>query len=232
MTAIRGRVIDTEGRPVPDAAVGRWLTFDVDGTGEMLRFFGGAVALTDREGNFVIAPRLDLSFGALRPAPKVGALCFADPSFHSDGWLLFRPDRPIRMAFQVFDQNRVVEPVTVTLKPSRRIRIPIFRGFVTPKRETQYDSQILVTLRKNISHYDFLIITASSRAGRWRSSHWCGFLRIGGTENPTRVVLFVMSGISSGRPRFSRGYRTPNCRIDTLRSFCQRSPPLQSESIV
>jgi len=55
---------------------------------------------------------------------------------------------------------------------------------------------------------------------------------IGGTESPTRVVLFVMSQISSKRPRFSRGYRIPNCRIDTLWSFCQRSRPLQSESIV
>ena len=44
LPAIRGRVIDTEGRPVPDAAVGRWLTFDADGTGEMLPFFDGAVA--------------------------------------------------------------------------------------------------------------------------------------------------------------------------------------------
>ena len=84
-------MIDTEGRPVPDAAVGRWLTFDADGTGEMLRFFDGAVALTDREGNFVIAPTVELSFGASRPAPKVGTLCFADPSFRSDGWLLFHP---------------------------------------------------------------------------------------------------------------------------------------------
>ena len=91
----------------------------------------------------MIAPTLELSFGTSRPAPKVGALCFADPSFRSDGWLLFHPNRPIRTAFQLFDPNRPVEPMTVTLKPSRLVRIPISRGFVTSKRKTQYSSEIL-----------------------------------------------------------------------------------------
>jgi thiol-disulfide isomerase/thioredoxin len=152
---IRGRVIDTEGRPVPNTAVGRWLRFDAGGTGEMLRFFDGAVALTDRDGNFVIAPKLELSFGASRPAPKVGGLCFADPSYRSEGWLLFHPNQPIRTSYQVFDQGRPVEPMTVTLKPSRRVRIPISRGFVMSKRKTEYDSTVLITLRKDIPHYDF-----------------------------------------------------------------------------
>lgn len=154
---IRGRVIDTEGRPVPNTAVGRWLTFDADGTGEMLRFSDGAVALTDRDGNFVIAPKLELSFGASRPAHKVGGLCFADPSYRSEGWLLFRANQPIRTSYQVFDEGRPVEPMTVTLKPSRRVRIPISRGFVMSKRKTEYDSTVLITLRKDISHYDFLL---------------------------------------------------------------------------
>jgi thiol-disulfide isomerase/thioredoxin len=157
LPAIRGHVIDTEGRPVPDAAVGQWLTFDTDGTGEMLRFFDGAVALTDRAGNFVIAPTLQLSFGSSRPAPRIGILCFADPSFKSDGWLLFHPNRPIRTAVQLFDPNRPVEPMIVTLKPSRLVRIPISREFVTSKRKTQYSSEIMVTLRKDIPHYDFFL---------------------------------------------------------------------------
>jgi thiol-disulfide isomerase/thioredoxin len=65
------------------------------------------------------------------------------------------------MAFQLFDPNRPVEPMTVTLKPSRRVRIPISQGFVTSKRKTQYYSQILVTPRKDITHYDFLMINRS-----------------------------------------------------------------------
>jgi hypothetical protein len=144
LPAIRGRVIDTEGRPVPDAAVGRWLTFDTDGTGEMLQFFDGAVALTDRAGNFVIAPTLELSFGSSRPAPTIGVLCFADPSFKSDGWLLFHPNRPIRTAVQLFDPNRPVEPMIVTLKPSRLVRIPISREFVTSKRKR------IITVRERV----------------------------------------------------------------------------------
>ena len=164
LPTIRGRVIDTEGRPVPDTAVGRWLTFDTDGTGEMLRFFDGAVALTDRAGSFVIAPTLQLSFGSSRPAPRFGILCFADPSYKSDGWLLFHRNRPIRTAVQLFDPNRPVEPMTVTLKPSRLVRIPISREFVTSKRKTQYLSEIKVTLRKDIPHYDFFLSTSRPQA--------------------------------------------------------------------
>jgi len=158
LPAIRGRVIDTDGRPVPDVAVGRWLAFDADGTGEMLLLEPGAAALTDREGNFVIAPTVKMSFGAARPAPKVGALRFADPSFRSDGWLLLHPNRPIRTAVQLFDPNRPVERMTVTLKPSRLVRIPISRGFVTFKRKIQYSWQIMITLRKDIPHHDFMML--------------------------------------------------------------------------
>jgi thiol-disulfide isomerase/thioredoxin len=115
------------------------------------------VALTDRAGNFVIAPTLELSFGSSRPAPTIGILCFADPSFKSDGWLLFHPKRPIRTAVQLFDPNRSVVPMIVTLKPSRLVRIPISREFVTSKRKTKYSSEIMVTLRKDIHHYDFFM---------------------------------------------------------------------------
>ncbi len=127
----------------------------------MLRFFDGAVALTDCAGDFVIAPTLELSFGASRPAPKIGALCFADPSFRSDGWLLFHPNRPIRTAVQLYDPKRPVPPMIVTLKPSRLVRIPVSRGFVTSRRKTPYFSQLQVTLRKDIPHYDFLMSNRS-----------------------------------------------------------------------
>jgi len=163
LPAIRGRVLEPEGRPVPNAAVGRWLTFEADGTGEMLPFFGGALAVTDREGNFVIAPRLDLRFYMSRPAPKFEALCVADPSFRSMSYQLFEPNRPIRMAYQLFDPNRPVEPMTVTLKPSRRVRIAISRGFVTSNRETQFDSEIWITPRKEIPDWRFFLITRDLR---------------------------------------------------------------------
>ncbi len=144
LPAIRGRVLDHEGWPVANAAVGRWLTFDADGTGEMLPFFGGALAVTDRGGNFVIAPELRLRFSASRPMPRLGALCFADPSYRSMCYQLFEPNQPIRVAYQLFDPNKLVEPMKVTLKPSRRVRIPISRGFVTSKREIQLYSQISI----------------------------------------------------------------------------------------
>lgn len=75
---IRGRVLDPVGRPVPNAAVGRWLTFEPDGTGEMLAFPGGSLAVTDRDGNFKIAPALHLRLYMSRPAPKLE--CSASPN--------------------------------------------------------------------------------------------------------------------------------------------------------
>src|SRR4029077_10320634 len=111
LPAIRGRVLDPQGRPVPDAAVGRWLTFDTDGTGEMLAFVGGALAATDREGNFEIAPRLQLRFYMSRPTPKLEGFCFAAPSYRSERYQLFHPNQPTRVAYRLFDPSRQVEPM-------------------------------------------------------------------------------------------------------------------------
>ena len=58
----------------------------------MLPFFGGALAVTDREGNFEIAPTLELRFYMSRPATKLEALCFAAPSFRSDELSTLRPE--------------------------------------------------------------------------------------------------------------------------------------------
>ncbi len=41
---IRGRVVGSDGKPVPDVAVGRWIAFASDGAAEMLSFFNGALA--------------------------------------------------------------------------------------------------------------------------------------------------------------------------------------------
>jgi len=158
LPAIWGRVLDAEGWPVPDAAVGRWLTFDADGTGEMQFFIGEAVAITDRGGNFVIAPKLELRFYMSRPTPRLEALCFADPSFRSMCHQFFEPNRPIRVAYQLFEPNRPVEPMIVTLKPSRRVRVPISRSFVTAKRETELYSEISITPCKDIPDWRFFLI--------------------------------------------------------------------------
>jgi thiol-disulfide isomerase/thioredoxin len=159
LPAIRGRVLDPQGSPVPNTAVGWHLNFLADGSGEMLPSFGGALAVTDREGSFEIAPMLELHFYMSRPAPESEALCFADPSFRSESYQLLEPNRTIRMAFEVFDTIRPDQPMKVTLKPSRRVRIPIDPGFVTSNRETQFDSQIWVTPRKEMSKSRLFLIT-------------------------------------------------------------------------
>jgi thiol-disulfide isomerase/thioredoxin len=160
---IRGRVLDPEGRPVPDAAVGRWLTFGDDGVGEMLRFPDGAVAVTDRDGKFVIAPRLNLRFYKSQPMPKLEALCFAAPSFRSESYQLFNPNRPIRIAHRTYDPSRPVEPMTVTLQPSRRVRIPISRGFVTSRRKIQIESQISIAPRQDLPDWRFILINRAAK---------------------------------------------------------------------
>ncbi len=158
LPAIRGRVIDSEGRPVPNAAVGRWLIVGTDGSGEMLPFFGGAIAATDAEGSFAIAPRLNLRLYMSRPAPKLEALLFADPSYRQESYQLFHPRQPIRMAYQLFDPSRQVEPMTVKLKPSRRVRIPISRGFVTSTRKSQLHSELSIQPRKDIPDWRLILI--------------------------------------------------------------------------
>ncbi len=163
LPAMRGRVVDPGGQPVPDTAVGRWLTFDADGTGEMLPFFGGAIAVTDRDGKFVIAPKLDLRFNRSRPTPKLEALCFAAPSFQSESYQLFKPNRPIRIAHRTYDPSRPVELMTVTLQPSRRVRIPISQGFVTPRRKIQIQSLVAIAPRQDIPDSQFILINRQGK---------------------------------------------------------------------
>jgi len=164
LPAIRGRVLDAQGWPVPDAAVGWHLVFGDDGTGEMFPFFGGALAVTDREGNFVIAPTLYLRLYRSRPAPMLEALCFAAPSYRSLCYQLFEANRPIRMTFRLFDPSRSVDPMSVTLPPSRRMRLPIVQGFVTSPRETEIYSEIWISPRKDIPDWRIDLITRSLRS--------------------------------------------------------------------
>ena len=84
---IRGCVVDTAGRPVANVAVGRWMAFAEDGIGEMLAFSDGASALSDRDGNFAIAPRLEFRYDTSQPASERQFLCFAEPAYREKSWL-------------------------------------------------------------------------------------------------------------------------------------------------
>jgi hypothetical protein len=131
----RGRVVDPEGRPVPDIAVGRWVTFDAQGAGEMLPFFGDATAVTDRGGNFVIAPKLMVHGYTTRPGPhRHEGLCFADSRFR-------------RIGFRSFEPKQAAQPMEVTLKPARQVRIPLKLGSIasTPGTKLGLFSQVITT---------------------------------------------------------------------------------------
>jgi thiol-disulfide isomerase/thioredoxin len=132
---IRGRVLDPEGRPVPDVAVGRTIDFGPDGRGQMLSLLASDKASTDREGGFVITPEIYASSARDLTASrrsKTQAICFADPGFR-------------RMAYRTFDPTRAVEPMEVTLEPTRRVRVPIVRGSVAAPPQARLSSQISIT---------------------------------------------------------------------------------------
>jgi thiol-disulfide isomerase/thioredoxin len=127
---IRGRVLDPEGRPVAGVAVGRWLAAGGNGPGEMLPFFDGAKAVTDAKGVFEIAPTLGVRAYATkadRPVPE--ALCFADPGAR-------------RVAYRVFEPNEAVRPMEVTLRPTRRVRVPLKLGSVAATPGGELSSRI------------------------------------------------------------------------------------------
>jgi thiol-disulfide isomerase/thioredoxin len=149
LPALRGRVLDPEGQPVPDVTIGRWITFDTDGAGEMLPFPDGARAVTDRDGGFVIAPKVTLLASDLaRPRrSRPDLLCFADPSFR-------------RIAFRVFDRRtRAIEPMEVTLGPTRRVRVPITRGSVVSMPGAVFEMRISIVPRSDIPDLNFFLIT-------------------------------------------------------------------------
>ena len=145
---IRGRVLDPAGQPVPGVAVGRWVSFQDDGTktvGEMNPFLRGESAVTDREGNFAIALTVERRFYVKMAGPEQEALCFSDPDFR-------------RLAYQVIAANRAIEPLTVTLKPARRVRIPFSPVFAVSARETELYSYFSFELRPGIPASSFLIL--------------------------------------------------------------------------
>jgi len=148
---IQGRVLDRDGKPAPDVAVGRWITFGSDGVGEMLSFFGGAQAVTDREGRFEIAPEVRLK-GSQLEQPKSPhlpqALCFADPSFR-------------RTAYRFFDPTRAAPPMEVTLKPTRQLRVPIAGVSIDEVPQSELSAEISVVPRADAPDLQYYFITRS-----------------------------------------------------------------------
>jgi hypothetical protein len=148
-------------------AVGRWLTFADDGSGEILRFFGGAIAVSQRDGSFEIAPQVDVRFNRSQPILKLETLCFGEPTYRDGSFRLFEPNRPIPIAHRLYDPTRTAEPMTVTLLPSRRVRIPITQSFVTSNREAESESELFIKARPENSNGFFLLFNGvAAAAGR------------------------------------------------------------------
>ena len=149
VSPIRGRVLDPDGKPIPDVAVGRWITLGSDESGEMLPFFSGAQAVTDREGRFAIAPEIQLKGSQLeqRNASHLPqTLCFADPSFR-------------RMAYRFFNPTRPAAPMEVTLEPTRRVRLPIAGDPAGDVPRTELSAEIYLVPRPNAPEIQYYFIT-------------------------------------------------------------------------
>lgn len=131
----RGRVLDPEGRPVPDATVGNgWLTYGSDGEKRMGPFYREPVT-TDREGRFAIAPVLRIrDHGTRWGPPEVEPFCFADATFR-------------RVAFRPLDPAQAKDPIEVTLRPSRQVRVPVAPGSVAPAGNSTLSTWIEIVPR-------------------------------------------------------------------------------------
>jgi thiol-disulfide isomerase/thioredoxin len=128
-------VLDPEGRPVSDVAVGRWIRYGSDGVGQMRRFVGRDPAVTDREGRFQIAPPVMIRTYATRPGPpRLEALCFADASFG-------------RVACQFVDPTRAADPMEVRLRTARRVRVPIAQRALAAISKAELSSIVTVAPR-------------------------------------------------------------------------------------
>ena len=88
-------------------------------------FLGLESVVTGNNGRFQIAPPVEIRFNATRPGPsKLEALCFADASFG-------------RVACQFVDPSHAAEPLEVTLRESRLVRVRVAPSSVaaTPNME-------------------------------------------------------------------------------------------------
>ena len=157
----RGRVLDPEGRPVPDATVGNgWITYGSDGEKRMGPSYREPV-ITDREGRFAIAPVLQLrDHGTRLGPPQVEPLCFADATFR-------------RVAFRPLDPAQAKDPIEVTLRPARRVRVPIVPGSVAPTANATLSTEIEIVPRPERPDWRFFFVF-QDRAWKGRPSGAAG----------------------------------------------------------
>lgn len=153
---LRGRVSDPEGRPVPDVAIGRWVSFGSDGAGRMLPFYGGEPATTDRHGVFAIRPKVELTHGEL-----------ALPALPRRSWALVFAGRNYQdKAYRLIDPYGPNAPLEVVLERGRRVRVPIERSLAPLVPNEEFEARYLIAPRPGPSEPRFFINRDLSAASR------------------------------------------------------------------
>ena len=119
-SAIQGRVIDPAGKPVPGILAGRLIAPNyengLNNPSEQLEVHpligSKKPAITDSAGHFTLAPRINLDnrTGKIKVWPM--AVCFADLSLQ-------------QIFFLRVDLEASRQPYEITLRPGRKVRIPI-----------------------------------------------------------------------------------------------------------
>lgn len=143
----RGRVLDPEGRPVPNVIVGNgWITYGPNDETAMGPSYRETVT-TDPEGRFAIAPLLQISdFVTRLGPPRVEPFCFADARFR-------------RVAFRPLEPARAIDQIEVTLPPARQVRVPVAPGPVAPAGNTTLFTEIEIVPRPERPDWRFLFVT-------------------------------------------------------------------------
>ena len=93
----------------------------------------------------MIALELWLRMDRIAPVPKTQILFAADPAYRDEPWFLFTPESHIRTGYCLFDPLTPFTDVTITLKQSRLVRIPLVPSFVTPRHSLEFGVEILFT---------------------------------------------------------------------------------------
>jgi|GEM_PF-4916064 len=199
---IRGQVRDPEGRPVPDAVVGRviasenWLEPDAtrehDAPVMLPHFGGGTLVRTDSEGRFVLSPVVRTfpsqpkKPGEYQPPQTV---CIADKDFH-------------RFAYRLIDLSGPVEPLDVVLAPGRPVHIPVEWELPDSSPDALDLLMVSVRPRPELPEFRFdVFMTTLPRKGRLRSDE-INLLLLEG-----KYILTIQSDDWKARVRFAEAER-------------------------
>lgn len=131
----QGRVLDPEGRPVPNAVVGNgWISKGKHGEWRMGPYYRETVT-TDHEGRFMLAQVLGIrDFGKRLGPPQLETLCFADASCR-------------QVAFQVLTPGGAKAPIEVRLRSTRQVRVPVATGSIAPSTNAMLSTEIQIVPR-------------------------------------------------------------------------------------